>query len=892
MFKPCAVLTSLVVLSMFPSARVSAQESTMLFDAALVVADHRSRFESTLDFNNDGYADVLDWWWANSGSTAVWITGWINDGTGRLVKTWTITLSLPVASQPTSSATVGDFNNDGLDDFLLAFDDILYYYTSNGVAMPTLESEINVVSPWGVQSLVAADFNLDGLQDFAWADTWVTVMLNQGDNTFVAAEPAWNTTDVNEVNLVLGDVNSDGYPDILNVRQPALTIWYLVDGLVQSSEGFFGGIGLDHEITPAVGDIDGDLDVDVVMFNPINGQYAVIRNGPAGLAVEGPRTGGPATSFFDIDDDGDLDGVCCGGGCCVSNYNTKSSKFEIAINDGTGLFAPSWSIENVGSHHLAGIVDLDHDGDWDLVAGRTVYYSEGPITGPVQHDLATFGIDNVYLGIQQGYVSDFDNDGDPDLRFGLWDVACGFGDGAWQMRETVFPDLGNPLLWFGPGWPGDWDGDGDIDLIETKHNNFGGVSGFRENHVLWNNGSGVLSDGGICADPSKNMSPAGFMWAWDDPNCYLPADIDGDGDLDVVIFATALTGSSRLWLNDGAGFFTYAGDMTGRVQWIGHLNGGTIPDLVTYEWYPPDQEFVLLVRYGLGGGAFSPGTFLDFAFDGQSTLAVIDIDDDGNLDIVANRDGTTYIVALFNDGMGGWAADDLYFLPARVNSGAAQRAMTMDVNEDGVDDLIVANSWYAANSSWIFIKKVGAPGFKAPVQQNFSASAHFDRDGDGDEDLIVGLASAGISASIGNRNWSTLDDGLRQQYGLATSGSGGTSPVLGATGPFRLGESAALRMNGMPGSALGLLSLSLAPSESPNTPLLGTTGYNWPWLSFFFLTAPAGQPGVVNSSSFVLPYLVTQDLVDIGPIYHQVYWQDAGHPNGVASSEGLLIDYR
>jgi len=892
MSKPCGVLISLVVLSLFSNARVSAQESKMFFDAPLVVADQRSRFESTLDFNNDGYEDVLDWWWAESDGSSVWITGWINDGTGTLVENWVITLALPVQSKPTSSATVGDFNDDGLDDFILAFDDRIYIYTSNGAVQPTLWTTIHTGSTWGIVSVIAADFNLDGLDDFAWAETWVTVMLNQGNGTFLEAEPAWNTFDLNAVNLVVGDVNSDGYSDLMNMRSTTLTIWYLVDGLVQSSESFVGNIGAEKEITPAVGDIDGDLDVDVVMFNPNNGLYAVVRNSPAGLVSEAPRIGGPATRFFDIDDDGDLDGVCCGGSCCLSTYNTKSSKFEIAINDGTGNFAPSWSIENIGSHHLAGIVDLDHDGDWDLVAGRTVYYSDGPFTGPVHTDLDALGISVGSEGVEQGYISDFDNDGDPDLQFGLLDVACGSGDGAWQMRATVFPDLGDPLLWFGPGWPGDWDGDGDIDLIETKHKNFGGVAGFRSNHVLWNNGSGVLSDGGICADPAMSMSPATNMFSWDDPNAYLPADLDGDGDLDVVIFSQALYGISRLWLNDGSGFFTHAGDMTSRVHWVGHLNNGTLPDIITHDWYPPGQEYRLKVRYGMGGGMFTPGTWLDVATRGSSRLAVLDIDDDGNLDIVANRDKTTSIAAIFNDGAGGWTADYTYFLPSSVGKDVMQHAMAVDVNADGLDDLIVANSSYAANSSWIFIKRNGAPGFEDPVQQTFTATAHFDRDGDGDEDLIATMSLAGIDGVIGNRRWTAQADGLRQQYGQATAGSGGACPVIGATGPFRLGESAALRINGMPGSALGLLTLSLAPSNAPNTPLLGTTGYTWPWVSFFFLTAPAGQPGVVNSSSITLPYLVTQEFVDVGPVYHQVYWQDAGHIVGVASSEGLLIDYR
>lgn len=885
------LIVSLAVLCTVTFTEARAQQSAALFDAAVVVADHRSRFEALIDFDDDGYEDALDWWWTGSGYDGVWVTGWMNDGTGRLVETWSFTIDFSFSSTPTSSATVGDYNGDGVDDFALAFENKIWLYASNGALEPTLINTLNVGTVWGIDSVVSADFNLDGWDDLAWSDTWTTVLLNQHDGTFAAAEPAWNTTDVYKASLVVGDVNDDGYPDLLNVRLPSLTVWYLVAGQVRGSEGFFLGIDSDEEITPVVGDIDGDLDNDIVAFNPINGLYAVVRDTGAAMTLEAPRVGGPATGFFDIDDDGDLDGVCCGGGCCLTNYNVGQSKFEISINDGTGVFAPAWSIESVGSHHLAGIADLDHDGDWDLVGGRSIYYGNGDYSRPQQRDLTELGFPEAYEGIEQNWLSDPDGDGDVDLRFGLRDVHANQADGSWTERAIVFDGFGVGEPWYGPGSPGDWDGDGDVDLLVTK----AGLNGApREHHVLWNNGSGVLAEGGLCADPGFNMSPAFQVAELDEPSAFVSADIDADGDLDIALLRDTYGGaSSRIWLNDGAGYFTHAANLPGRVQYIGQLNGGGLPDIVIEEWFPPEEEYRLKVLYGLGNGTFSNGSWIDLAHATHERLAVIDVDGNGWDDIVAHIDDTTVIAAALNDGAGGWTVDAAFFLPARVGAGGLHRTLLSDVNADGHDDLIVTNAQYAGNASHVFLKKPAAPGFEEPLKIHVSPTSSGDVDGDGDADLFVKLPGADdADGLVLNRRFNVPDDGFIQQYGEGAAGTAGVVPMLGATGPFRVGESPTVMLSGMGEGAIGLLALGLSPSDLPNFPRMGITAYSWPWLTTVLLVAPAGKPGEPNSSHIDISFGVSQDMADIGPIFHQAFWKDTGHPFGVTASAGLTIDYR
>src|SRR5262249_26033265 len=169
---------------------------------------------------------------------------------------------------------------------------------------------------------------------------------------------------------------------------------------------------------------------------------------------------GPGDLLVDVDGDGDLDAVLARGAGPSFPLDTRPSLIEVALNDGTGAFGEAFSYPAVGVAELAGVADVDKDGDLDIVAGRCVYFAAGPIRppqrlpGPV---IPTFD------GPRD--VGDIDGDGDIDVGIGLGSLFDNDGKGNFSPGAALVQPPPYGIEYAGPGYPGDFDGDGDIDLL-------------------------------------------------------------------------------------------------------------------------------------------------------------------------------------------------------------------------------------------------------------------------------------------------------------------------------------------------------------------------------------------------------------------------------------------
>ncbi len=221
--------------------------------------------------------------------------------------------------------------------------------------------------------------------------------------------------------------------------------------------------------------------------------------------------------------------------------------------------------------------------------------------------------------------------------------------------------------------------------------------------------------------------------ATDNARATTLGDLDGDGDLDLVVGNYSQV--NRVYLNTGTSHFSAGSDVeTGtthktRSAPLGDLDGDGDLDLVTGNFSAVNRVYL-----GDGSGSFAAGNDVEATTSKTVTAELGDLDGDGDLDLVTGNNSAVNRVHL-GDGSGGFAGG------FNVETGATNftRGMALgDVDGDGDLDLIAAN--LGVNRMHL---GTGSGTFAAGVDlatggSNSTQSASFgDLDGDGDLDLIV-----------------------------------------------------------------------------------------------------------------------------------------------------------
>ncbi len=868
MCKGREVLACFAVLVTVQSAPGLAWDEGPVIDASLIVVDDLHRFEYLVDLDGDSRRDVFGWYWVDDKYDQVKLTGWQVTAEGALLEAWNHLQPIP-ALPDTSATAVGFFDGDALEDFVLAFEKTILLFHSKGLSPPVLWSSFDVTNH--VTDLVTADFDGNGFDDLAVFDLRLKIYLNPGDGTSLVQSEDFQVS-ARSGTLRLTEVDGDGSKDLMMESSEDLMLFTQVDGEVTGTSvltlGIFG-----QKMFLVSGDIDNDLDEDIVVFGE-KGEYNVCRRvGAAAFTVEPKRVGGPATELSDVDDDGDLDGVCCGGGGSSDPHNGLTSIFRISFNDRVTPFATAVDIEGLGGHHIAGVADLDGDGDKDLVGGRCVYYAPAPITA----------LPHVPAGSREQTgrtVQDFDHDGDPDLEPSLDSVFRNSGTGSFVSVVPWKEAPPSGTYFEGPGFPGDFDDDGDTDLIVSHMNG----TTFLAMRLLKNNGGGGHIDGGNAnsAGVDMNINP---YFDRNQPDYSLAADLDGDGDTDLAMRLLDYGAEqSELWFNQGGGKFDSSSTwlLADLVRAIADFNQDALPDLfVTYYSQPA-------IRFGLGNQTFSAPSLLPGAgsFTASSHLDAGDADNDGDVDIVTIEWSTGTLKLFENDGMVTFAAINLY-AGMKVNA-LAYRTFITDVNDDGWNDVVAWPLMWAGSSSRdsataVLLRNPSAPGYGAPIPHVMIPGTFADLDGDGDQDLIG-------TVQMLNRTYEGSGAGLRRQYGEGFAGMGGMVPTVGAGGPFRAAETASFHITGCRAQTLLLLAVGLNQTDIADFPKRGMHSYVFPW-SFLLLAQVGGNPNKPGTGSIHFDYYVPQELAGVS-LFHQVYAVDSGSPTGLSATQGLEIAYR
>lgn len=249
------------------------------FSAGPPIWSHRGNLNFVLvgDYNQDGNLDLLT---LDPDSLSVYLG--LGDGSFDLGPHYTY----PSLSK---GMLVGDFNDDGKLDLILMKADggqvnmTLWLLLGNGDGTFQLPKEITAVRNTATCSaglgpgaqVQASDFNGDGNLDLAFCDSGqIGVMLGNGDGTFqpthfYTADP----TDQRLFTYAIGDINSDGKPDLLvseyaDTTDPQFVVFLgNGDGTFQAPQTVSLGQAPLPELGITVGDFNSDGLLDFIYLS-------------------------------------------------------------------------------------------------------------------------------------------------------------------------------------------------------------------------------------------------------------------------------------------------------------------------------------------------------------------------------------------------------------------------------------------------------------------------------------------------------------------------------------------------------------------------------------------------------------------------------------------------
>ena len=620
------------------------------------------------DMDGDGDQDVLI---TTSGPSILSGVGWFENLGGERFGSLH---AVPGGLRPAGKARTADMDGDGLEDVVYCrsqIDPVWQKNLGNGQY-----GGVRVLVDLGTShctNLMVRDLNGDGVVDVIWSTRepseagWVPGL---GNGAFGTALPV-DVGGAVQVNFDLADWDGDGDPDLVYADlhgQRVLWTENLGNDFGATQPIAFGVVGPSQL---AAGDMDGDGDSDLVFC----GAQAVGLSWIENLGTSGwtsPEMFGAfpgwCWDFFlkDIDRDGDLDPMLLAGSLMWFE-NLGAGSFEDPTRIGTAL--------NDGAP-----VDFDRDGDLDLLgsnlAKTEVLLGEnrfgGAFSGPAEPVLS--------LAHQEFAALDLDLDGDVDLAVAQFDASIAelavrfmrndqgvfsyqgdiyqandFNGGSFSLFVEHMDGDANPDLavfiqqgiygeygWFRAGdspsgvlngfdsmpnassmGVSDWNGDGRGDLTLVGADQSGRTIGVA---LQLTNGEFVHA---------QTVASYPFI----SEEALTAADVDSDGDRDLIVMRRASPRGVDVLLNDGTGMFpTTLSVNTPNTQHFGvsavDVDRDGDPDIVLIGFEQTDWF------ENLGAGVFAGLEMLyEFPYEEREIgILPADLDGDGDQDLIKETD--------------------------------------------------------------------------------------------------------------------------------------------------------------------------------------------------------------------------------------------------------------
>ncbi|UCE36878.1 MAG: VCBS repeat-containing protein [Thermoplasmata archaeon] len=706
------------------------------------------------DLDNDGNLDIVSG--GTNGSVAV-INVSRNPKNQRgdpWTESWDTNNGGSVGGVGVSEVTVGDLDNDGWLDIASGDWGLgrVYLFENDGtpwdgfIIGPVLTHPLT-----GVLSVAMGDVNNDGDLDIIFGDDNSTTPGGLGsvrvwDNPRYDGGDPWDASDWSNVNLgqafvgdsipsvAIGDLDNDAWLDIIagdNLMHLAswendatpLGSWEPHKQLIEVVGGSVNAT--------AVGDLDNDGDLDIITGDGGANVYIcnnslIHRNMPLNSAIWAGDVlvdNIYAVAVGDLDNDGDLD-------LATGNFVGMTGE-NIHVWENVEPWNPNWAtINGVGKTWVNATVlaialgDLDNDGDLDIVTGDDwhdlqVWENDGTpfIGGWLSNTLAASHDDRAFRSVA---LADFDHDGDLDIVSG--NDGLGGGGDVDILKNPLNDDMSpqNPftVLW-NRTWVGmtgkyqskgvtsvgigDLDNDGDVDIItgDGAHNiliwenlNSSGTNPWDPD--VWSDSTGVLVGNMRVSGNGAGVS-------------IEVGDLDNDGDLDIV-------GGSR----DGLGYSkisVYENPLGTTNLWAGNWTNWMIDESLWWE----------IVDVAIG-----------------------DMDNDGDIDITTNGNGTFFVNTYINPNLEksgiippkSWSRDQ-YFLGYEIRAlalGDLDNKNATNNNKGGDLDVI------AGTMSGVYLfENIGAQTTVSASPVSIPPATHDINNGQSDNLMNIYVTHNGVS---------------------------------------------------------------------------------------------------------------------------------------------------
>ncbi len=689
-------------------------------------------YSVSADFNRDGILDVAVTGRSPNGVT---IHRGIGDGTFAVPATF---IALADSGRSIGAA---DLNSNATIDLVVGTASGIYTFLGAGNGF--FLGGTLVAGAEGFDGELS-DVNRDGRPDLiTFAGSSVFVRPGSGTGTFGSATTVAALATVRGVGM--GDLNRNGTLDLVILTtsgiavRPGVGNGTFLAGSTYVPSHYFNG-------KPVIADLnlDGTLDVAAAdngdASNATLGMTVLLGTGTGTLLPEltFPTLDIPLTAAAaDVNRDGKLDLLAMNAG-----FNLRPGTLSVLEGNGSGAFSVAARTDyGVGQLDRGPILlgDYNRDGRPDAaVATRGPPGRLKVLRGNAPGTFGSFSAKVDYAGLtdEKGVaVGDVNRDGRPDaIVLGTNAVAVCFGNGLGALGAPVTTALPEDALAMAVA---DLNRDGNLDLAlsfitgvaRVYFGNGGGGFAPHPDVFFVGGAPSALAVGDLIKDgwpdivvadegPDDLSIIAGgggafFFYtqlpAEPGPKSLTLADVDRDGELDIVVgnrfLPTVLT-----YFNFGFGLFQEEpGPASSPPTSVaaGDFNRDGKPDVAFTHDTPGADMVGILLGMGTNPSPFPPGTDYPLPNNPQH-VAVSDVDQDGDEDLIVGGPTTNLVSVLLGSGTGTFAARVDYAtgtLPSGVAIG--------DLNLDGRPDILVSNTT-SANTSVLLNAGSVITGVEAP----------------------------------------------------------------------------------------------------------------------------------------------------------------------------------